>query len=255
MSPKTDPHFLARTGADRLAYNRSAGTAPGVVFLHGLMSDRGGNKAMALEAHCTAKGYAFVRFDMYGHGASSGRFEDGSVSRWTEDAVAVLDQLSEGTQILVGSSMGGWVMLRAALARPRRVAGLVGIAIGPDFTEELMWAKFTPEQRRQLTDAGVVELPSEYGDGPYRISRHLIEDGRRNLLLGGDIAVDCPVRLIQGQQDTAVPWRTSVRVAEKLKSQDVEVHLIKDGDHRLSRPSDLAHICALVDDVVAKVRP
>ncbi|MSO73228.1 MAG: alpha/beta hydrolase [Rhodospirillaceae bacterium] len=247
------PEFLPRAGGARLAYNRLQGRAPGVIFLHGLMSDRGGNKAMALEAHCARRGQAFVRFDLFGHGASSGRFEDGTISRWTEDAIAVIDGLSEGPQALVGSSMGGWVMLRAALARPRRIAALVGIALGPDFTEDLMWTKFSEDQRQTLTDTDIVELPSEYNDGPYRISRQLIEDGRRNLLLGNPIAISCPVRLIQGQQDSAVPWQTSLRVAENITGADVQILLVKDGDHRLSRPADLEKLCALIDEVSAKV--
>jgi pimeloyl-ACP methyl ester carboxylesterase len=248
------PEFLSRPEGGRLAYNRLGGATPGVIFLHGLMSDRGGNKALALEDHCAKRGYAYVRFDMFGHGASSGRFEDGGISRWTQDAVAVLDELTQGPQVLVGSSMGGWVMVKTALARPQRIAGLVGIAVGPDFTEELMWGRFSDAQRRELMDKGILETPSEYDDGPYRISRHLIEDGRKNLVLGGDIPIKCPVRLIQGQQDTAVPWQTSLRLAEKITGADVDVRLIKDGDHRLSRPEDLRRICDMVDDVMARVR-
>jgi pimeloyl-ACP methyl ester carboxylesterase len=249
------PEFLSRPDGSRLAYNRRAGAVPGVIFLHGLMSDRCGNKAMALEDHCAKRGCAYLRFDMYGHGASSGRFEEGGISRWTEDALAVLDQLTTGPQVLVGSSMGGWVMVRTALARPQRIAGLVGIAVGPDFTEELMWANFSESQRRELMEKGGVELPSEYDDGPYRISRHLIEDGRKNLVLNGDIAITCPVRLIQGQQDTAIPWQTSLRLADKILSGDVDVRLVKDGDHRLSRPEDLRRICDMVDEIAARVRP
>jgi pimeloyl-ACP methyl ester carboxylesterase len=249
------PHkLLSCQGGATIAYERLEGAAPGVVFLHGLMSDRGGTKARTLAAHCAAKGYGFVRFDMFGHGDSSGRFEDGGVSRWTEDARAVLDHLTQGPQILVGSSMGGWVMVRAALARPDRIAGLLGIAPAPDFTEDQMWPEFSDDQRAALMRDGVIEIPSDYGDGPYRISRHLIEDGRKNLVLTGAIPITCPVRLIHGQRDVSVPWQRSLMLAERITGTDVEIHLIKDGDHRLSLPHELARICAGVDELVDRYR-
>ncbi len=249
-----NPAFLTRSDGQSVAYNHLSGGSPGVVFLHGLMSNRGGTKAMALEAHCAARGYGYVRFDMFGHGDSSGRFEDGSVSRWVADSVAVIDEVTQGPQVLVGSSMGGWVMLKTALARPARVAAMVGIAVAPDFTEELIWPRMTEAQRKQLMSEGVVEVPSEYADGPYRIGRLLIEDGRKNVLLGQPIALNCPARFIHGQQDASVPWQTSLRVVEQLSAEDVRVQLVKDGDHRLSRPHDLAAICALVDEAVTRVR-
>lgn len=225
---------------------------PTVVFLHGLKSDRGGTKAEALARRAAERGYQLLRFDMFGHGASSGRFEDGGISRWTEDAVAVLDELTAGPVVLVGSSMGGWVMVKAALSRPRRVIGLVGIAVAPDFTEDLMWAGFDAGQRAALMTAGAVELPSEYDSAPYRISRHLIEDGRRNLVLRDEIPIHCSVRLIHGQRDMSVPWQTSLRLAEKISGGDVAVHLVKDGDHRLSRPCDLERLCGFVDELLAQ---
>jgi pimeloyl-ACP methyl ester carboxylesterase len=225
---------------------------PTVVFLHGLRSDKGGTKAEALTRHAQSQGYGLLRFDMFGHGASGGRFEDGGISRWVEDAVAVLDELTKGPVVLVGSSMGGWVMVKTAMARPKRVNGLVGIAVAPDFTEDLMWAGFDAAQRDALMTAGVVELPSEYDDGPYRISRHLIEDGRRNLVLRDAVDITCPVRLMHGQKDTAVPWETSLRLAERITGDDVAVHLVKDGDHRLSRPQDLERLCGFVEELVGK---
>jgi pimeloyl-ACP methyl ester carboxylesterase len=249
------PHkVLSCQDGATIAYEQSEGASPGVVFLHGLMSDRGGTKARTLAAHCAAKGYGFVRFDMFGHGDSSGRFEDGGVSRWAEDAIAVLDHLTRGPQIVVGSSMGGWVMVRAALARPDRVAGMLGIAPAPDFTADQMWPEFSDDQRAALMRDGVIEIPSDYGDGPYRISRHLIEDGRKNLVLTRNIPITCPVRLIHGQRDTAVPWRRSLMLAERLTGTDVEIHLIKDGDHRLSQPHELACICAGLDELVDRYR-
>lgn len=251
----SSPEIFVRSEGVTLTYDRVAGAGmarAGVVFLHGLMSDRGGTKALALEQHCRAKGYGFIRFDMFGHGASSGRFEDGTISRWTEDAVSVLDHLATGPQILIGSSMGGWVMLRAALARPDRIAGLIGIAAGPDFTEDLMWNEFTAAQRATLEDKGVVMVQSDYDPRPYPISRGLIEDGRKNLVLRGAIPLSCPVRLLHGQNDTGVPWQTSLRIAEKITGGDVDVMLIKDGDHRLSRPHDLQKLCAVLDGLMAE---
>jgi len=247
--PERPFQILELPNGERLAYDRLAGT-PDIVFLHGLHSDRGGTKAIALEEHARAKGYGFLRFDMFGHGASSGRFEQGTISHWTEDALAVLDKLTQGRVILIGSSMGGWVMLKAAVARPDRAAGLIGIAAAPDFTEELMWASCTPAQKEALQNVGYIDMPSEYDEDPYRISRSLIEDGRRNLMLGGPIAVSCPVRLLQGKRDASVPWQTAERIAQRVAAKDVRVTLIEDGDHRLSRPEDLALLCATLDELV-----
>jgi pimeloyl-ACP methyl ester carboxylesterase len=247
--------FLRRAGLPGLAYDRLAAASPGrpgVVFLHGLMSDRGGTKAQVLWDHCRSKGYGYVRFDMTGHGASEGRFEEGTISRWTADAVAVLDELTTGPQILIGSSMGGWVMLKTALARPTRVAGLIGIAAAPDFTER-MWAEMSESQRAVLQSAGVVGVQSDYDIRPYPISRALIEDGRMNLLQNKPVALSVPVRLLHGQQDTSVPWQTSLRLAADITGGDVEVVLTKDGDHRLSRPQDLSRLCAVLDDVMAGI--
>ena len=250
------PELIARPDGSTLAYDRLAATradTPGVVFLHGLMSDRSGTKAEVLLAHCRANGLGFVRFDMSGHGASSGRFEDGSVSRWTEDALAVLDAVTSGPLILVGSSMGAWVMIKTALARAPRIAGLIGVAPAPDFTEDLMWAGFSAAERATLEQQGMLNLPSTYDTRPYVISRGLIEDGRNNLVLRGPIPLGCPVRLVHGQRDGSVPWQTSLRLAENLSSDDVDVILIKDGDHRLSRPQDLQRLCRMLDELVAKV--
>ena len=239
---------LSRKGG---AGQAKAGTGwGGVVFLHGLHSDRNGTKALATEAWCRAHGLPFVRFDMFGHGGSSGAFEEGTISRWTEDTLAVLDSLTQGPQILVGSSMGGWVMLRAALRRRDRVAALVGLAAAPDFTRDLMWRELSEDQRNLIKSQGYIDLPSCYGPEPYRISRKLIEDGEDNLLLDGPIALTCPVRLIHGQHDQDVPWRTALRLAERLESDDVEVTVIKRGEHRLSEPSDLALLTRILDGLL-----
>jgi pimeloyl-ACP methyl ester carboxylesterase len=222
-----------------LAFRRLEGRAPGVVFLGGFHSDMTGSKAEFLAAWCAARGRAFLRFDYAGHGASGGRFEDGTIGRWASDAEAVLTRLTEGPQILVGSSMGGWIALLLALRHPTRVAGLIGIAAAPDFTEELMWQHFPAEVREAITQSGQWLRPSPYGDA-YPITRALIEDGRRHLLLGAPIAITAPVRLLHGQQDADVPWQHSLRIAERVTGRDVEVTLVKDGDHRLSTAANLA---------------
>ncbi|MFQ5984760.1 MAG: alpha/beta fold hydrolase, partial [Alphaproteobacteria bacterium] len=232
------PQHLARPDGHRLAYRVTAGASPGVVFLGGFMSDMTGTKATHLEAFFRARGHAFVRFDYLGHGASSGRFEEGTIGRWAEDAVAVLDHLTRGPQVLVGSSMGGWLMLLVALARPERVVGLIGVAAAPDFTET-MAAALDREARAALERDGVLSLPSAYADEPYTVTRRLIEEGREHLLLREPIPITCPVHLIQGMRDQDVPWETALTLAERLRSEDVVVTLVKDGDHRLSRPEDL----------------
>jgi pimeloyl-ACP methyl ester carboxylesterase len=245
-----EPRHLGRVDGHSIAYHMLAGKSPGVVFLGGLMSDMTGTKALALEDHCRAAGRAYLRFDYLGHGASSGDFTDGTIGRWTEDAVAVLDGVTQGPQVLVGSSLGGWLMLRVALARPERVAGLVGIAAAPDFTET-MAADLDADEREALARDGVVERPSEYSEEPYRIARALIEDGRDHLVLNRPIDIGCPVRLLQGMRDDAVPWQTAPRIAAQLTGDDVVVTLVKDGDHRLSRPADLARLMRVVDKICA----
>lgn len=245
---KTTPASrLHRRDGATIAYRRTAGKGPGLVFLGGFMSDMTGTKASFLEEHAQRRGRAFLRFDYFGHGESSGDFEDGTIGRWAEDAVAALDELTEGPQVLVGSSMGGWLMLLTALARPERVAGLVGLAAAPDFTEDLMWATFAPAIRATIEREGVYREPSQYSDQPYTITRRLIEEGREHLLLRRSIPLDCPVRLLHGMADPDVPWQLSPRLAETLASEDVELHLVKTGDHRLSTPGDLALLESVLD--------
>ena len=222
-----------------LAWVRTPGRGPTTVFLPGFRSDMTGTKAMLAEAFCAEHGIACLRLDYSGHGASGGAFADGTIGRWTDDVLVLIDQLTEGPLVLVGSSMGGWIALLAALARPERVAGLIGIAAAPDFTEELMWQAMMPDERARLQRDGVLHLPSQYGD-PTPVTAALIADGRTRLLLDRPIPLRCPVRLLHGQRDPDVPWQTALRLAERLQSDDVQATLIKDGDHRLSRPSDLA---------------
>ena len=235
----TEPdHHSLTAGSATIAFRRTEGTSPGVLFCGGFQSDMTGTKAMALEAWAKERGRAFVRFDYQGHGASSGRFIDGTIGGWAEDARQVFDRATSGPQIIVGSSMGAWIMLLVALSRPERLAGLVGIASAPDFTEDLIWSTLKPEQRLELLDDEVLRLPSEYGE-PTPITLRLIDEARRHLLLRGPIRLGCPVRLIHGMMDADVPWVTSVRLAERLAGPDVRLTLIKDGDHRLSRDQDI----------------
>ena len=241
------PKMFTRDNGATIAYHKSEGQGPGIVFLGGFMSDMEGTKAIALEAHCQQQGRAYLRFDYQGHGQSSGAFTEGTIGKWSEDAIDVLDALTEEPQILVGSSMGGWIMLLAALARPERVAGLVGIAAAPDFTEALMWKGFSTEIKETLQRDRIYHAPSEYADSPYAITMDLIEDGRTHLLLDKGINFDRPVHLFQGIVDDAVPWEHALTISRQLTSNDVTTTLIKDGDHRLSRPEDLTKIFAAVD--------
>ncbi len=207
------------------------------------------DKALFLDAWCRESGRQFTRFDYLGHGESSGRFEEGTIGRWIDDALAVLDAVTQGPQLLVGSSMGGWIMLQLAIARPERLVGLVGIAPAPDFTAALRDNGLTPEQRLQLELSGSCLIENCYDDGePYTISNELLEEGDRHRLLDREsIPVDLPVRLLHGQQDPDVSWERSLLLAEKLRSDDVEIHLVKDGDHRLSRPRDLERLRRTLD--------
>ncbi|MDE0409670.1 MAG: alpha/beta hydrolase [Alphaproteobacteria bacterium] len=243
------PDMLARPGGPPLAYRRAAGEAPGVVFLGGFMSDMTGDKASALDAFCRRQGRAFLRFDYRGHGASGGRFEEAVISDWLADTLAVLDRLTEGPQVLVGSSMGGWLMLLAALARPERVRALIGIAPAADFVRR-MEAALTADQRRDLDRQGFFLRPSEYGDGPYTITKALIEDGKRHCLLDGRVPVSRPVRLLHGMRDDAVPWQESLRLTDCLDSEDVRTVFVKDGDHRLSRPADLVLLTTVLEGLL-----
>lgn len=233
------PERLAIANGETLAYCRNPGIGPGVIFLGGFTSDMTGVKATTLEHWCQKRGRAFVRFDYSGHGASSGRFAEGTIGSWAEEALVVLDQLSEGPQILVGSSMGAWLMLLTALARPERVAGLLGLACAADFTDYLLWERLDDRLRDRLQRERVITLPSPYGE-PYIIALNLIEEAKPHQLLNrAELPIRCPVRLIHGMHDADVPWRISVQVAEQLTHSDVQVILVKDGEHTLSRESDL----------------
>ncbi|MCC6135689.1 MAG: alpha/beta hydrolase [Candidatus Contendobacter sp.] len=233
------PARLALADGQTLAYYRSPGAQPGVVFLGGFTSDMTGIKATTLDRWCRERGQAFVRFDYSGHGTSSGRFADGTIGQWAQEALAVLDQLTEGPQLLVGSSMGAWLMLLTALARPERIAGLLGLACAADFTEYLLWERLDEPLRERLRRERVISLPSAYGE-PYIIALNLLEEAKTHQLLNrSELQINGPVRLIHGMADADVPWRTSLQVMEKLTSPDVRLILVKDGEHTLSRDQDL----------------
>ncbi|MES5483193.1 alpha/beta hydrolase [Bradyrhizobium sp. INPA03-11B] len=246
--------------ARRIAVRARAGANPGLFWLGGFKSDMTGTKAIALDAWAAEHGRSSVRFDYSGHGESGGEFADGTIGRWLEESVAVFSQFCSGPQVVIGSSMGGWMALLLAREIARRgnaggnakaqLAGLVLIAPAPDFTEELMWKGFSPEIRAEIETKGLWLRPSEYGDGsPYPITRNLIEEGRNHLLLGSKIDVGCPVRILQGAQDPDVPWKHAFALVHRLPAEDVVLTMIQDGDHRLSRPQDIARIIAAVAEI------
>jgi pimeloyl-ACP methyl ester carboxylesterase len=247
---ESDPIFLTLE-TRRIAVHPRSGDSPGLFWLGGFKSDMQGTKAQALDRWAQAHGRACLRFDYSGHGESGGDFKDGTIGRWLAESLAVYTNLAKGPQVVIGSSMGGWIALLLARALARRpsssatLAGLVLIAPAPDFTEELMWKAFPPEVRNTIETKGAWLRPSDYGD-PYPITRNLIEDGRNHLLLGGSISTGCPVRILQGAQDLDVPWRHAFALTERLPSDDVVLTMIRDGDHRLSRPQDIARILAAV---------
>jgi len=242
-------------GAERraLAIRAREGALPGLFWLSGYKSDMKGTKAAALAHWAKQAGRACVRFDYSGHGESGGAFTDGTIGRWLADSLAVFDACCRGPQVLVGSSMGGWLALllvralrQRSPAPPASVAGLVLIAPAVDFTEELMWKRFTPAIKHDLGEKGVWVRPSEYSPEPYLVTRALIEEGRNHLLLGGMIETGCPVRILQGVEDPDVPWQHAVELVSRLASDDVVLTLVKDGDHRLSRPEDIERMIEAV---------
>jgi pimeloyl-ACP methyl ester carboxylesterase len=241
--------ILTRAGGATIAYHHFSGSEPGVIFCGGFKSDMTGIKATTLEAFCRARGQQFTRFDYQGHGASSGTFEEGTIGTWRDDLLAVFEEVTEGPQIVIGSSMGGWMALLLTLMRRDRIAGIVLIAPAADFTTELMWKSLTSEARRQIEEEGVWMRPSLYDDGPYPITRTLIEESRDHLVLGHPIPFDGPVRILLGLRDEVIPVDHILRTADAITSNDIEIILIKDGDHRLSSESDLDKIRAAVDEL------
>jgi pimeloyl-ACP methyl ester carboxylesterase len=255
--PEQEPAFIEvghDLGRRRIAVRARPGGAPGLFWLGGFNSDMKGTKAIALDGWAAEHGRACIRFDYSGHGESGGAFRDGTIGRWLEESVAVFRRFCAGPQVVIGSSMGGWMALLLARELARQpasgasLAGLVLIAPAPDFTEELMWKGFSAEIRQEIETTGVWLRPSQYGE-PYPITRALIEEGRNHLLLGSAIEVGCPVRILQGAQDPDVPWQHAFALAHRLPSDDVVLTMIQDGDHRLSRPQDIARIIAAVAEI------
>ena len=252
------PKFLAvGEGPDQraIAVRQRDGAAPGLFWLGGYKSDMRGTKAQALADWSAQKRRACVRFDYSGHGESGGAFTDGTIGRWLAETLAVFDACCRGPQIVIGSSMGGWLALLLARAlRARKepatasIAGLVLVAPAVDFTQELMWKRFTPEIKRELAEKGAWARPSQYSAEPYLVTRQLIEEGRNHLLLGGMIETGCPVRILQGVQDPDVPWQHAKALVARFACDDVVLTLIKDGDHRLSRPEDIERLIRAVEE-------
>ena len=246
--------FLQSEDGERIAYMKRSGKLPGIVWLGGFKSEMIGNKARALDAWGARQGHAFLRFDYFGHGQSSGDFRKGTITRWRNDALAVIDALTEGPQILIGSSMGAWIALLCALERPKRARALLLIAPATDFTDALLWQKLSDDARRSINEQGEWLAPSAYDVKPYPITRSLIEDGRKHLLLdrGALRHLGLPVRVLQGMRDPDVPWAHAVRLTESMEG-DARLVLVREGDHRLSTPGDLRlierELEALISDV------
>ncbi len=243
----TAPEFLTTAAGRRIAYHLTPGRGPGVMFLGGFVSDMQGTKALHLEAWARARGRACLRFDYSGHGQSGGAFADGCIGDWADDAAAALGR-TQGRQVLVGSSMGGWIALLLARAMPERIAGLVTIAAAPDFTEDSLWPSFSPAERAALAADGCIERPSDYGQ-PYIFTRRLIEDGRRRMVLRGPLHLGFPTRFLQGTADAEVAPATALRLLDHATGPDIRLTLVKGADHRFSTPDGPALIEAAIDDV------
>ena len=244
----SEPEFLDTAAGRRIAYRRTEGSGPGVVFLGGFVSDMEGTKAVHLESWASERGRAFLRFDYSGHGASSGEFAEGAIGDWAADAMAVIEAVADGPQILVGSSMGGWISLLVARALPAKVAGMVTVAAAPDFTEDGFWASFGDAERSAIMEEGGLQIPSDYG-APYVITERLILDGRENLVLRTPLVLPFPVRMLQGTADREVPMDTALRLLGHATADDLRLTLVKGADHRFSTPDCLAMIERAVDEV------
>ncbi|MGR3323183.1 MAG: alpha/beta fold hydrolase [Pseudooceanicola sp.] len=247
----TQPDYLDTAAGRRLAYHKTDGAGPCIVFLGGFKSDMAGTKAVHLEDWARAQGRAFLRFDYSGHGESSEAFTDGCIGDWAEDAEAILSAVTDGPPLLVGSSMGGWISLLMTRRLQDRIAGLVTIAAAPDFTEDSMWAGFDADQRRALEAEGQVALPSEYGE-PYIITRRLIEDGRNHLVLRDPLPLPFPVRFLQGTADADVTRETALRLLDRAEGEDIHLELVKGADHRFSDGACLEILTARIEEVIAR---
>ena len=250
-----EPDFLRINDSQRLAYHKQDGKKPGIIFLCGHGSDMQGTKSIYMENWARDHGHGFIRFDYRGHGESDGNFLDLAISDWTTDALAIIDQLTTEPQILVGSSLGGWIMLNAACRRPDRITGLIGIAAAPDFTKELIWDTMDAEAQLAMKQTGYLSVANPYADDPVIYPYHLVEDGADHLHLQDDkINIHAPVRLLHGMQDEEVPWHTARRIMEKLASDDVTLHLDKAATHRFSEPAQLDMLGQTTAELVQRIQ-
>ena len=248
---RTEIHHLRTRNGHNLAYHSFnqdtvSETNPGIIFLCGHGSDMNGTKALVLEQLALDEGFGFTRFDYFGHGASQGNMSDGTISIWTDDCLAILDEVTLGPQILIGSSLGGWLMLITARARISRIAGLIGIAAAPDFTEDLIWSSLSDSQRDEMKTTGQITLPNPYANEGVVYPYNLIKDGRNNLVMTAPLELDIPVYLFHGMQDREVPWHTAIALSNAMPSDNVIIHLDKNAGHRFSTPDQLAAICQAV---------
>lgn len=252
ITTSLENHMTLPTESGHLAYNRfESGTPnlPEVLFLGGYKSDMNGTKATFLDDLCRKRNQTYTRFDYFGHGSSSGDFVDGTISQWVNDSLAIIDQVTKGPLILIGSSLGGWLMTRVAVARPDRVKALIGIAAAPDFTEDLIWATLNEEQQKEFIKTKLFHLPSSQDPKGIPVPLSFIEDGRKNFVLRDDIDITCPVHLLHGTLDADVPWTFSHRLTQRLKSEKVSLLLIKDGDHSLTSPFALGMLTSILEHV------
>lgn len=248
------PAYIKSAEGRRLAYRKTGGKPPCVVFMGGFMSDMEGTKAAFLEGHCESRGLAYIRFDYGGHGKSGGDVREGTIGGWLGDALTVIDRVSKGPLVLIGSSLGGWIAFLAARARAKRVTGLIGLAPALDFTERLLWENLSSAKRRVLVAEGEIAVPSGYDESPYVFTRELIEEGRNHLLLTGPLALPMPVRIIHGMEDRDVPYALSLETMKHLSSPDFALELVGGAGHRLSEKGDLARLARTLDEVVAKAK-
>ena len=249
----SNPSYLETPDGRRLAYQYLPGKLPVVVFLCGLCSNMNGNKALHLQSYCGARGQACLRLDYQGHGESSGDYLEGGIGPWSEDALAVIRHATKGPIILVGSSMGAWIMLLVARQADLQVAAMVGLAAAVDFTEDVLWPALSAQEQSEFIANGVIERPSCYDEGPWRVGIRLIEDGRRHLQLRQPIPLHCPLRLLHGLADQDIPWSSSQRLLDRIESSDVRLTLIKDADHRLSTERELGLLDNCLDELLALV--
>lgn len=251
MTARAKPDYFTTPAGHKIAFHQHGGKAPGVVFLGGFMSDMNGSKATYLESWAKADGHSFLRFDYSGHGQSSGAFTQGSIGAWAEDAAAIINAQTKGPQLLIGSSMGGWISLILAQRKLVNIAGFLGIAAAPDFTQDSMWAQMSDEQRRKLETEGQIEVPSDYDD-PYPITKQLIEDGRNHLILRAPLDLPFPVHLLHGTADRDVEMSRPLAIMDHATCADMSLTFVKGANHSFSAPENLALMSKTAQEILSK---